>query len=121
MKMKAYASFDKYLAAQKPKHRVIIRALRRFVKKNASSLRESVKWGNGCWVGKVWPVCYVYAGPEYVQFGFMAGSKLKDPKKLLLGSGAWVRHLKVANVSDINPKEFRALLKQAVRRGHPAE
>ena len=57
----------------------------------------------------------------YMQFGFMAGSKLKDPKKLLLGSGAWVRHLKVAMVSDIKPKAFKALLRQAVRRGHPAE
>ena len=51
--MKAYASFDTYLADRKPGHQVIIRALRRFVKKNAPSLRESVKWGNGCWLGKV--------------------------------------------------------------------
>lgn len=119
--MKAYASFNTYLADQKPGHQLIIRALRRFVKRNAPSLRESVKWGNGCWLGKVWPVAYVYAGGDYVQFGFMAGSKLKDPKKLLLGKGAWVRHLKVAKISDIKPKEFKALLVQAVRRGHPAE
>ena len=32
MKMKTYASFDKYLADQPPKSRTIIRALRKFVK-----------------------------------------------------------------------------------------
>jgi uncharacterized protein YdhG (YjbR/CyaY superfamily) len=43
MKMKKYASFDEYLADQSPKNRSIIRALRRFVKRVAPGLQESVK------------------------------------------------------------------------------
>ena len=118
MKMKAYASFDKYLAAQRPRQRPIIRALRRFVKRTAPTLTESVKYGNGCWLKGKSFVAYVFAGyPEYVQFGFTSGSRLKDPRKLLHGEGAYVRHIKIFKLSDIQPRPFAALLRQAVRRG----
>jgi uncharacterized protein YdhG (YjbR/CyaY superfamily) len=60
-KMKAYSTFDSYLAGQPPKNKTIIRALRALVKRTAPKLQEAVKWGNGCWLkGKV-PVAYVYS------------------------------------------------------------
>ena len=74
MKMKRYATFDAYLAGQAAKNRPIIRAFRKFVKRVAPQLQESVKWGNGCWLkGKV-PVSYVYSAPDHVQFGFFRGA-----------------------------------------------
>ena len=42
MKMKAYANFDQYLADQPPQNQRIIRVLRRFVKRVAPQLQESV-------------------------------------------------------------------------------
>ena len=116
--MKAYATFDLYLADQPAKNQRIIRALRRFVKQTAPGLVESVKWGNGCWLnsGKQ-PVAYVYAGdPGYTQFGFVYGSKLDDPKKLLQGAGAYVRHIKVRSAAEIDEAAFAKLLRQAVKR-----
>ena len=115
MKMKAYASFDDYLAGQRPRHRTIVRALRAFVKRVEPGLSEAVKWGNGCWVGKKGPVAYVYAAPGYVQFGFFRGSSLKDPKGLLHGEGKYVRHIKVHDASEIDERVFAALLRQAAR------
>ena len=116
MKMKRYASFDAYLADQPPKNQTIIRALRRFVKRVAPSLRESVKWGNGCWLDKDEdPVSYVYSGPDHVQFGFFGGAALKDPKKLLEGQGKFVRHIKLRKSADLDERAFGALLKQAAR------
>src|SRR4030095_4425073 len=94
MKMKRYATFDEYYADQAPKNRSIIRALRKFVKREAPQLQESVKWGNGCWLkGKV-PVTYVYSAPDHVQFGFFSGARLKDPKGLLRGEGKLVWQLR---------------------------
>jgi hypothetical protein len=113
--MKAYASFDDYLAGQKPRNRALITALRRFVKRVEPGLSEAVKWGNGCWVGGKGPVAYVYSAPEYVQFGFFRGSSLKDPKELLEGEGKYVRHIKVRVPSDIDVRAFAALLRQAAR------
>ena len=115
MKMKAYATFDEYLADQSPRNRSVIRSLRTFVRRQAPHLAESVKWGNGCWVkGKV-PVAYVYSATDHVQFGFFGGSALKDGKGLLRGEGKFVRHIRVEKASDIEERAFSALLKQAAR------
>jgi hypothetical protein len=111
--MKAYASFDEYLEAQSPKNQDIIRALRKFVKRIDPKLNEAVKWGNGCWIGSNGPVAYVYSDTGYVQFGFFAGSSLKDPKGLLEGKGQYVRHIKVRSRSTIDERAFAALLRQA--------
>ena len=118
--MKKYVSFDAYLNDQTPKHRAIIRALRRFVKRVAPELQESVMWGNGCWVkpkkpkGRT-PVSYVYSAADYVQFGFIRGSSLKDPRGLLEGDGQYVRYVKVRKSAEIDEDAFGALLKQAAR------
>ena len=114
MKMKAYASFEEYLAGQTPRNQVVIRALRTFVKRVAPQLQESVKWGNGCWVQGKAPVAYVYSAPDHVQFGFFGGSALEDPRRLLNGEGKFVRHIKVRKRSDIDERAFGALLRQAV-------
>ena len=115
MKMKGYSTFDEYLANQAAKNRPIIRAFRKFVKRVAPQLQESVKWGNGCWLkGKV-PVSYVYSAPDHVQFGFFRGASLKDPKGLLRGEGQYVRHVRVTKTSEFDVKAVRALLKQAAR------
>jgi hypothetical protein len=113
MKMKAYASFDAYLADQQPANQSIIKKLRRFVKRIAPGLRESVKWGNGCWIKEGAPIAYVYSAPDHTQFGFFAGSALRDPRGLLEGNGQWVRHVKLRVQSDIDERRFAALLRQA--------
>ena len=112
-KMKTYESFDAYLADQSRGNQTVIRALRTFVKRVAPKLNESVKWGNGCWIGDKGPVAYVYSDNGFVQFGFFRGSSLEDPKGLLEGKGAYVRHIKVYKASEINERAFAALLKQA--------
>src|SRR5262247_1668 len=101
-KMKAYATFDRYLADQPPKNRAIIKALRAFVKRCAPKLEESVKWGNGCWVRDKVPIAHVYSGKDHVQFGFFRGASLDDGEGLLEGKGRYVRHIKVRNVADID-------------------
>ena len=113
-RMKAYASFDAYLGDQNAKNQKVIRALRRFVKRVAPKLSETVKWGNGCWVNDKGPVAYVYSDSDHVQFGFFRGASLKDPKGLLQGKGAYVRHTKVRRPAEIDEGAFAALLKQAV-------
>ena len=112
-KMKRYASFAAYLADQPPKNQTIIKALRRFVKKTAPDLEESVKWGNGCWLRGTGPVSYVYSGEDHVQFGFFNGAALRDPKGLLQGQGKFVRHIKLRKASDLDERAFGALLRQA--------
>lgn len=112
--MKAYASFDLYLADRPPEQRRLIQALRRFVRRIAPTLQESVKWGNGCWLAGKAPVAYVYSAPDHVQFGFLRGSSLADPQRLLVGNGQYVRHVKVRRPADIDEHAFAALLLQTL-------
>ena len=113
--MKAFASFDDYLNAQAAPNKAVIRALRKFVHRTAPSLRESVKWGNGCWLGAKGPVAYVYSAPDHVQFGFFRGSALRDPGGLLQGAGKYVRHVRLRKASDLDERAFAALLRQAAK------
>ena len=113
--MKSYASFDDYLADQAPANQTTIRALRRFVKAVAPALTEAVKWSNGCWLADDEPIVFVYSDAGFVQFGFVMGAALKDPRGLLEGTGRSIRHIKVRGAGDIDRPAFTALLKQAMR------
>jgi hypothetical protein len=117
--MKAYATFDLYLAGQPRRHRAVLRALRAFVRASAPGLVEAVKWGNGCWLADGEPVAYVHAdaGADHVQFGFVRGAELEDPRGLLRGEARFVRHVKVRRAADVDRVAFGALLAQAVRLG----
>lgn len=114
-KMKKYETFALWAADQLPKHKRIIGALRKLVKKTAPKLTESVKWGNGCWLGKEWPVIFLHAEPDHLQFGFFGGAGLTDPKGLLNGKGSHVRHIKVRSLGDIDEAAFSRLIRQAVK------
>jgi len=118
--MKAYPSFDAYLKDQPRANKTVISALRKLVKRAAPTLEEAVKYGNGCWLDGKYPIAYVYAAADYTQFGFMAGSKLSDPKGLLEGTAQYVRHVKLRTTRDIVERDLVALLQEAVERGHPA-
>jgi len=115
MKMKTYATFDEFVADQTTRNQKVIRVLRKFVKRVAPRLEESVKWGNGCWLKGKAPVAYAHCEDDHVQFGFFGGSALKDPKGLLNGQGKFVRHIKVVTPADINEAAFTGLLKQAAK------
>ena len=111
-KMKAYASFDEWKRDQSPRNRKLISALSDLVKKTAPEFISTVKWGQGCWTLEGAPKVYIHAEPDHVQCGFYAGSKLKDPERLLVGRGKHVRHVKVFTTKGIPQKALVALLKQ---------
>lgn len=114
--MKAYASFDEFLADQTPSNALVIRRIRRLVKQQGLDLHETVKWGNGCWVATAGPVAYVHCEPEHVQFGFFAGSSLPDPDRVLEGNGKYVRFVRLRRVDDVKPAVLAGLLRSAVNR-----
>lgn len=114
--MKAYASFDAFEKAQSASNRAVIRRLRAFVKNAAPTLRETVKWGNGCWVTDDANVAFAYSAADHVQFGFFSGSSLNDPDALLQGAGKYVRHVRLRSPDDVDERALGALLRQAVPR-----
>ncbi len=114
-KMKSYESFDLWKADQSASHQRMIRVLRKLVGKTAPKLSETVKWGNACWVGKEYPVLYIYTDKDHLQLGFFGGKWLKDPKKLLRGNGQYVRHIRIEKPKDIDEKVFARYIREAAK------
>lgn len=113
--MKKFETFAAWASDQHANQKKLINALRKLMKKSAPTLVESVKWGNGVWLGEEWPVAFLHAKDDHLQFGFFGGTGLKDPKGLLQGSGKHVKHIKVFTASDIDEAAFSRLIRQAVR------
>jgi hypothetical protein len=118
--MKRYESFDAHLADQSPRDQAVLRALRRLVRRVEPDLEETVKWGNACWTGPSGPVAYAHCAADRVEFGFFNGAALPDPDGLLVGKGAYVRHVPLRAAGDVDRPAVAALLRQAARLGHPA-
>lgn len=113
-KMKAYASFADWKSDQSAEHQKLINSLARLVKSTEPDLTPAVKWGQGCWTLENEPKAFIHAEPDHLQFGFYAGSTLKDPGGLLTGKGKYVRHVKVFAGEPIPRSGLVALLKQVI-------
>lgn len=114
-KMKAYGSFAEWKSDQSASNQRLINALAGLVRKAAPEFTPAVKWGQGCWTLAGAPKVYIHAEPDHVQFGFYAGSTLKDPHLLLAGSGKYVRHVKVFTTRGIAREALSALVEQVKR------
>jgi hypothetical protein len=52
--------------------------------------------------------------PRWVTLFFLDGKTLRDPKKLLKGSGVRVRHIVLETADDLDRDDVRALIAQAL-------
>ena len=59
------------------------------------------------------PLCFYMVAKEHVIFGFVRGALLRDPGRLLEGTGKYLGHVKVRSTADVGRPEVRRLLKQA--------
>lgn len=116
MPMKAYASFAEWKKDQSPKNKRLIGALERVVLGVEPELERTVKWGQGCFALEGVQKVYLHTEEDHVQLGFYAGSSMKDPLGLLVGSGKHVRHVKVRTPRDVDAEAFAALVAQVVGR-----
>jgi len=54
----------------------------------------------------------VYA--KWVNLGFHRGSELEDPKGVLQGTGRLVRHIRIADLADLDSPAVQALVRAAI-------
>ena len=57
--------------------------------------------------------------PRWVSLFFMHGAALPDPQKLLRGTGQAIRHIVLAQASDLDDPAVAALIAAAVERADP--
>jgi len=61
-------------------------------------------------------ICYIGVIRDHVNLGFIRGSELADPQRILEGTGKQMRHIKIRNMSDLGRPAIRAYLQEACER-----
>ena len=64
-------------------------------------------------------ICYIGVLKDRVNLGFHHGTDLRDPQRILEGTGKQMRHIKIRHMSDALSPAIRAYLQEARERaGH---
>ena len=58
--------------------------------------------------------CHVAAYRSYVNLGFNRGAGLADPERLLVGSGRYIRHIRIAAIGSLKRPAVQSLVRAAV-------
>ena len=58
--------------------------------------------------------CMIPIYKNHLNLAFNKGTILNDPKKLLRGTGKWMRHISIKTKADYNNKEVRELIQSAI-------
>jgi Domain of unknown function (DU1801) len=61
-------------------------------------------------------ICYIGVIKDHVNLGFIRGSELADPQRILEGTGKQMRHIKIRNMSDLERPAIRTYLQEACER-----
>jgi hypothetical protein len=109
----AAGSVEEYIEMQEKWAAEIIKEIRSIIKEFAPESSESIKWAQPVYEDNG-PFAFMKAFKKNVNFGFWRGIQLNDPKGLLQGTGAKMRHVKVFSVDEIDRAAFGDFVKQAV-------
>ncbi len=91
----------------------IVIALRSIILSIDPSLNESLKWKQPVY-SKKGDICYIFPTGGHVNLGFYRAIELKDPKKLLEGTGKNMRHIKIRSLEEIDKEYFWELVSDAI-------
>jgi hypothetical protein len=104
-----------HMKDENPELRKVARALRNFVKRIVPGVKETVNaWGIPTFEAPN-AFCFCMVGKNHVTFGFHFGTSLKDPERLLEGTGKNIRHVKLRTVAELEQKGLPGLVLAAAR------
>jgi hypothetical protein len=92
----------------------ICEQLRAMIMTKFPELEETWGWSRPLYATNTGSVCYFVANKQDVNLGFEQGAHLADPKGLLRGTGANMRHIKIRTVEQLDLAYYATLLAQAI-------
>ena len=104
---------DRFFSQVDSGQRAIARALRAVVRQVGPQLREQIKWGVPCYIGKRL-VCAIAPQSDHTNLQFYFGTALRDSGHLLEGTGKNLRHVKFYAAGEVRVARLRPLLKEAI-------
>ena len=115
-----FGSFDYLLQVTADDLRPIVRALREAIFDVHPEACEVVRLGDRAATYGVGPrkmidgYAYILPNRAWVNLGFYQGVSLPDPERLLEGTGAKMRHVKIRALEDASQADVRALVEAAL-------
>lgn len=97
--------------AVKQEYFLILQKLREIVFENYPQVNERMMYG-GILFSLDDDFGGLFVSKNHVSFEFGNGYMMKDPNKLLEGTGKYRRHLKISTLSDIEKKKVEFFVKQ---------
>ncbi|MEZ4621962.1 MAG: DUF1801 domain-containing protein [Caldilineaceae bacterium] len=91
----------------------ICEQLRTLITTQFPDLEEKWGWSRPLYATKQGTICYFVANKNDVNFGFERGAHFDDPKGLLRGTGANMRHVKIRTEEEMDLGYDETLLAQA--------
>jgi hypothetical protein len=91
----------------------IIQRLRQVVKASVPGVEEIIYHGALGYSPTGAPydrIIYIWPAKQHVTLGFFFGTHLKDPRKLLEGEGARMRHVKVRTMTEADNSALKRLV-----------
>jgi hypothetical protein len=116
MSVKVSDNVADYLAGLSPDQRKICEVLRKRVIQCAPGAIEMTVYsvlGYSRTPSSFDRIVYIAPQRQWVNLGFFFGSDLPDPGKVLTGSGARMRHIKIRSVPEANDTGLEKILKAA--------
>jgi hypothetical protein len=104
----------------------LVLALREIVLEEAPDASESVYqvYTVAIWFGFSGKMkdmfCYIATNAKHVNLGFPLGTSLADPNRVLEGDGKTMRHIKFANLGDVERPFVRRYIQAAMGQAAPA-
>ncbi len=117
-----FGTFEDLLAIAEETVHPIAQALRTVVFEIDPNACEVVRLGDRAATYGVGPrkmidgYAYILPHRKWVNIGFYQGAELADPDRILEGTGARMRHVKVRSVEDANRPALRGLVQEALKR-----
>ena len=115
-----FGTFEDLLRITSEPLRPIAEGLRAIVFETHPDTCETVRLGDRAATYGLGPrkmiegYAYILPYKSWVNLGFFQGANLSDPERLLEGTGAKMRHVKIRSASDAERPAVRALLRAAI-------
>ena len=93
----------------------ICEQLRMMIGTEFPTIEEKWRWSRPIYATGDGIICYMVANKKDVNFGFDQGMKLDDPKGLLIGTGANMRHIKIRQLEELDLDYLQTLMAQAIQ------
>jgi len=107
------AALKKFLKPYDPEVRDLALKLRSLVLEEMAPCYENIYDAYSAVAIGYDSIFHIAVYSKHVNLGFNEGATLEDPKGILTGDGACIRHITIENVEDLQRPEIRSYIRRA--------